>query len=78
MRQACRLLKRSGNLPPVHCKAGALSGVRTYLMGTLGRDAAFLSGVRTYLQGIVGQGCRLFKRCQKLHPRHYWAGLQPV
>ena len=43
--------------------AGRLSGVGTYLQGTVGQGAGCLSSVGTYLLGTVGQGCRLFKWC---------------
>ena len=42
---------------------GCLSGVRTYLPGTVGQGCRLFSSVRTYLSGTVGKGCRLFKRC---------------
>ena len=35
-----------------------------------GWGASCLSSVGTYILGTVGQGCRLFKRCQNLHPGH--------
>ena len=37
MGQGCRLFKRCRNQPPGHCGAGCLSGVRTYLQGTVGQ-----------------------------------------
>ena len=42
------------------------------------RGAGSLSGDGTYLPGTVGQGCRLFKWCQKLPPRHCGAGMQAL
>ena len=42
------------------------------------READCLSSVITYLPGTVGQGCRLFRRCQNLHPRHFGAEVQAV
>ena len=66
--------------------AGCLSGVGTYLPGTVlqavyavseptswalcGRGACCLSAVGTYLPGTVGQGCRLLKRCWNLPSQH--------
>ena len=47
-------------------------------MAVLDRGASGLSGVGTYLPGTVVQGCRLFKRCQNLPPRHCGAGVQAV
>ena len=66
--------------------AGCLSGVGSYLLGTVLQEcrlfkqcaklparhwgAVCLSSVRTYLPGTVLQGCRLFKQCQNLPTGH--------
>ena len=39
--------------------AGCLSGVGTFLPGTVLQVAGCLNGVRTYVLGTVLQGCRL-------------------
>ena len=48
--------------------AGCLSGVRTYLQGTVCRGAGCLRGVGTNLPGTVLQGCRLLMQSQKYLP----------
>ena len=58
--------------------AGCLSGVETYLQGTVGQCAGCSSGVRNYFPGTLGQGCKLFKMCQNLSSGHWLAWLQAV
>ena len=78
------------------CCRGAccLSGVRTYLLGTVLQGcrlvkqcqnlpashcvAGCLSGVRIYLLGTELQGCRLFKLCRNLSAKQCVAGVQAV
>ena len=54
------------------CYSGAdcLSGVGTYLPGSVLSGADCLSGVETYLPGTVLQWGRLFKRCPNLPAVH--------
>ena len=66
----CRALRCRGTV--------LLSGVRTYLPGTVLQVAGCLRGAETYLHGTVLQACRLFKRCQNLPPEHCGAGVQAV
>ena len=54
--------------------AGCLSGLETYLSGTVGQGASCLSGMGNNLQSTVGQGCNLFKVCWNLHPGHCGQG----
>ena len=79
--QECRLFKWCRNLLLGHCWAGVQS-VKVMLESTSpalwGSSAGCLIGVRTYLLVSVEEGCRLFKRCQHLPPRHCWAGVQAV
>ena len=75
MGQGCRLIKQCQNLVLGHSRVGCLSGVPTYLPGTLGRRAGCLSIVGTYLPGTVGQWCRLFKWSQNLPSGHCGAGV---
>ena len=56
--------------------AGCLSGVGTYISGTVGQDAGCLNGVLTSLSGTMGQGCRLFKQSRNLPRGHCWAEAQ--
>ena len=74
--------------------AGCLSGVGTYLLGTVGSGCRLFelcqniplghcwvgcfSGVGTYLMGTVGQESRLFKPCRNLPPLHCLTGAQAV
>ena len=55
-----------------------LSDVGTLLPALCCRGAGCLSSVGTYLPGTVLQGCRLFKRCWNLPPRHCGAVVQAV
>ena len=71
------LLKQCQNLPPKLCGAGvqAVKAVSEPTSHALwGRGAGCLSSNRTYLRGTVLQGCRLFKWCRNLPPRHCVAG----
>ena len=58
------------------CCRGAicLSGVITYLQGTVCRGAGCLSLVGTYLPGTVLQGKGLFKLCRNIPTGHFIAG----
>ena len=58
--------------------AGCLSGLGSNLQALVCRGAGWLSGLETFLLGTVGLGCRLFKCCSKLPPRHCGAGVQAV
>ena len=56
--------------------AGCLSGVRTYLSGTVGQAVKAVSEPTS--RALFGPGCRLFNRGWNLPPEHCWAGVQGV
>ena len=56
--------------------AGCLSGVGTYLPGTVGQAVKAVSEPTS--RALLGQGCRLFNRGWNLPPEHCWAGVQGV
>ena len=56
--------------------AGCLSGVGTYLPGTVLQGCRLFKLVGFYLPGTVLLGCRLFKLCQNLPDGHGVAGRQ--
>ena len=79
--QGCRLLKWCQSLPPEHCgvRGQAIQVVSEPTAWALwGRGLGCFSEVGTYFQGTVRQGCRLFKWCWNLPPRHRGAGVQAV
>ena len=62
------------------CYSGTdcLSGVRTYILGTVLHWCRLVKQVGTYLQGTVLQWCRMFKRCQNLPTGHCVTLVQAV
>ena len=56
--------------------AGCLSGVGTYLPGTVGQAVKAVSEPTS--RALLGQGCRLFNRGWNLPPEHCRAGVQGV
>ena len=71
-------------MPEPTCRAlfnscsDCLSGVGTFLPGTVLQPADCLSSVRTYLLGTVLQWCRLFKQCQNIPAAHCVTVVQTV
>ena len=58
--------------------AGCLSGVKTFLLGTVGQGCRLFKPCWNLLPCTVGQGCRLFKRCWNIPTKHFIAGVQAV
>ena len=56
--------------------AGCLSGVGTYLPGTVGLAVKAVSEPTS--RALLGQGCRLFNQGWNLPTEHCWAGVQAV
>ena len=79
--QWCRLFKQCQNLPARHCftvvqivKVPSEPTCRALCY----RGEGCFSNVEVYLQDTVLQGCRLFKRCQKLPAGHCVTVVQTV
>ena len=78
MFQGCRLLKGCRNLPAWHCVAGCLSGVKTYLVGTVLQGCMLFKWCWNLPAGHCFASCRLFKWCPNLPAMHRVAGVQAV
>ena len=82
MLQGCRLFKPCQNLPTGHCVTvhgpNCLSGVGTYLPGTVLQWCRLFKLSQNLLAGTVLQGCRLYKQCRNLPTRHCVTVVQAV
>ena len=58
--------------------AGCLSGVRTFLPGTVEQGCRLFKQCRNLPTGTVLQGCRLLKRCRNICGGHFVAVVQAV